>query len=351
MGDGFMIYGATGYTGALVARTAAALGMKPLLAGRNEAKLQQVATPLGLAYRAFELSDSGALDAALSGVAAVLHIAGPFSHTSRPMLEGCLRTGRHYLDITGEIEVFEACAGSESQARQARIMVMPGVGFDVVPSDCLAAHMKRRLPDATRLTLAIGGLGQMSHGTAKTAIESIGVPARGRRGGRIVPLERKLRREIDFGDGPVPALAVGWGDVSTAHYTTGIPDITVFFQSMPQLEQISGLGGFARWMLSRSLVQNWLKRRVEKLPPGPTDAERAAGHAILVGEAVNAAGASVVSRLRTPEGYSLTALTSLEIVRRVLAGEVKPGFQTPAGLFGADFITGIAGCSREDVEG
>jgi len=351
MGDGFMIYGATGYTGALVARAAASLGMTPLLAGRSEAKLQRVTAPLGLAYRAFELADSRALDAALTEVRAVLHIAGPFSHTSRPMLEGCLRTGRHYLDITGEIEVFEACAGRESEARQAKIMVMPGVGFDVVPSDCLAAHMKRRLPDATALTLAIGGLGQMSHGTAKTAIESLGVPARGRRGGRIVALERKLRREIDYGDGKLPSLAVGWGDVSTAHYTTGIPDITVFFQSMPQLEQISGLGGFARWMLSRSLVQNWLKRRVKKLPAGPSDAERAAGHAVLVGEAVNAAGRRVVSRLRTPEGYTLTAQTSLEIVRRVLAGEVKPGFQTPGGLFGADFITGIAGCSREDVAG
>ena len=169
MSDGFMIYGATGYTGALVARAAAALGMTPLLARRSEAKLQRVAAPLGLVYRAFELSDVRSLDAALTEVSAVLHIAGPFSHTSRPMLDGCLRTGRHYLDITGEIEVFEACAGRESEARQAKIMVMPGVGFDVVPSDCLAAHMKRRSPDATALTLAIGGLGQMSQGTAKTA--------------------------------------------------------------------------------------------------------------------------------------------------------------------------------------
>lgn len=100
MNGRIMIYGATGYTGKLVAKEAKRQGLNPLLAGRNEAKVKAVAEPLGFEYRAFGLDNNAAMDAALSEVQAVLHIAGPFSKTSKPMLDACLRTKRHYLDIT-----------------------------------------------------------------------------------------------------------------------------------------------------------------------------------------------------------------------------------------------------------
>lgn len=345
----FMIYGATGYTGKLVARTARALGMRPLLAGRNEARLKSVAGQHGFEYQAFELEDTPALTAALSQVDAVLHIAGPFSHTSKPMREACIRTKTHYLDITGEIDVFEACAGIDGEAREAGVMVMPGVGFDVVPSDCLAAHMKARMPDAVELTLAISGLGHMSRGTAKTGVESIGKGTRVRRAGEIVALKTPPRRDIDFGQGPRPSIAVGWGDVATAWHSTGIPDITVYFEASAELERMASLGGFGRWIASRGFMQRRLKHQIDRQPEGPTDAERRAGFAVIVGEAVNAGGDRVVSRLRTPEGYTLTAMTSLEIVRRTLAGEARAGFQTPSRVFGADFVTEFDGCARQDV--
>lgn len=345
----FMIYGATGYTGKLVARTARALGMRPLLAGRNEARLKSVAGQHGFEFQAFDLEDTPALMSALAQVDAVLHIAGPFSHTSKPMREACIRSKTHYLDITGEIDVFEACAADDEEAREAGVMVMPGVGFDVVPSDCLAAHMKARMPDATELTLAISGLGHMSRGTAKTGVESIGKGTRIRRDGEIRSVKVPPRREFDFGQGAKQGIAIGWGDVSTSWHSTGIPNITVYFEASPELEQMAGLGGFARWLASRGFMQRRLKNRIDQQPEGPTDAERRAGYAVLLGEAVNAAGERVVSRLRTPEGYTLTAMTSLEIVRRTLAGDVKPGFQTPSRAFGADFITEFDGCTREDL--
>jgi short subunit dehydrogenase-like uncharacterized protein len=349
MSGKFMIYGATGYTGKLVARTARALGMRPVLAGRNEARLKSVAGQHGFEFRAFELSDTQALTEALSEVDAVLHIAGPFSQTSKPMLDACIRTGTHYLDITGEIDVFEACAARDEEAKHAGIMAMPGVGFDVVPSDCLAAHMKARLPDAVELTLAISGLGHMSRGTAKTGVESIGKGTRVRRDGRIVTLKAPPRAQFDFGQGERPAIAIGWGDVATAYHSTGIPHITVFFEASPELEQMAGLGGFKRWIAARGFMQRKLKAQIDQRPEGPSDAERRAGFAVLVGEAVNAAGDKVVSRLRTPEGYTLTAMTSLEIVRRTLAGDVRPGFQTPSLAFGPDFITEFDGCMRQDL--
>jgi short subunit dehydrogenase-like uncharacterized protein len=349
MSDKFMIYGATGYTGKLVARTAKALGMHPILAGRSEARLKSVAGQHGFEYRAFELDDRAALDAALSEVDVVLHIAGPFSQTSKLMLDGCLRTGTHYLDITGEIDVFEACAARSAAAKDAGVMVLPGVGFDVVPSDCLAAHMKARMPDAVELALSISGLGHMSRGTAKTGVESIGQGTRVRRDGHIVALKSPPRAEVDFGQGVRPAIAVGWGDVSTAYHSTGIDRITVYFEASPQLEQMAGLGGFKRWIASRGFMQRRLKAKVDEMPEGPTDAERREGHAVLVGEAVNAAGDRVVTRLTCPEGYTLTAMTSLEIVRRVLAGDVHPGFQTPSLAYGVDFITQFDGCVRQDL--
>lgn len=351
MSDKFMIYGATGYTGKLVARTAKALGMHPILAARNEARLKSVAGQHGFDFRAFALEDTPALMEALAEVDVVLHIAGPFSATSKPMLDACMKTGTHYLDITGEIDVFEACAARDEEAVQAGIMVMPGVGFDVVPSDCLAAHMKARMPDAVELTLSISGLSAMSRGTAKTGVESIGEGTRVRRDGHIMALKAPPRTEIDFGDGPRPAIALGWGDVSTAYYSTGIPNITVYFEASPQLEQMANLSGFKRWIASLGFMQRRLKAQVDKMPEGPSDAERREGQGVLVGEAVNLAGDRVVSRLTCPEGYTLTAMTSLEIVRRTLAGEFLPGFKTPSLAYGADFVTEFDGCLRQDLNG
>lgn len=351
MGDRFMIYGATGYTGKLVARAAKAQGLTPLLAGRNEARLKSIAAQHGLEYQPISLDDREALEAGLAQVDVVLHIAGPFSQTSKPMVDACIRTGTHYLDITGEIDVFEACAARNEEAEAAGVMLMPGVGFDVVPSDCLAAHMKARLPDARELTLGISGLDNMSHGTAKTGVESIGKGTRMRRGGRIITARKTPRSEIDFGSGLKQTVAVGWGDVSTAWHSTGIPDITVYFESSPQLEQMAKMGGLMRWVLARGLMQSILKKRIEKLPEGPSDAERAAGYSVLYGEAIGPEGETVRSLLRTPEGYTLTAMTSLEIVRRVLAGEAQPGFRTPSSVFGPDFITGFEGCVRQDLNG
>jgi short subunit dehydrogenase-like uncharacterized protein len=345
----FMIYGATGYTGKLVTRRAMALGLAPLLAGRNAARLRAVAEESGLEHRVVDLADSAALRRAVAEVDAVLHIAGPFSRTAAPMLEACLAARKHYLDITGEIDVFEACAAKGAQAQQAGITVMPGCGFDVVPSDCLAAHVKRRLPDAVSLSLAISSVGKMSRGTAKTAIEMIGKSARVRRDGRIVSLSVPPRRDFDFGRGPRPAIAVSWGDVATAYHATGIPDITVYFKASRQIEMLAALSAPWRRLLGSAPIQRLLQWQVNWLPEGPSETERASGSAVVVAEATNGAGATVRSRLETPDAYALTAETAVEIARRAAAGKTRHGFATPSLAFGADFILEFAGCRREDL--
>ena len=343
-----LIYGATGYTGKLIARMAHEHGQMPILAGRSADKVKAVADKLGLAWRAFDLSDPARLDAALQDVAVVLCIAGPFSATSHPMADACMRQRVHYLDITGEIEVFEALAARDAEAQAAGVMLLPGVGFDVVPSDCVAAHLKRRLPDAVELTIFLSGSGNISRGTAKTMIEGVAAGTRVRRDGRLVALDRAVSGTCDFGQGPRSTVPIPMADVSTAFRSTGIPNITVHIEAPALLQPFLQPPGIVRSLLGLNLVQNLLKFQIGFLPEGPDDAARRSGHAVVVGVARNAKGETVRCRLRTPEAYTLTAMTALDIAGRVAAGEFKPGFQTPSLAFGADYILGFEGVTREE---
>ena len=231
----FLIYGSYGYTGQLIVELAAKGGLHPILAGRNESKLRAQARKYNLEYRAFSLNESAKLDSALDEVDAVLHCAGPFVLTFRQMAEACLRAKKHYVDISGEIPGFEALAGMDDQAKQAGIMLLPGGGFDVVPTDCLAAHLKKRLPGATHLRLFLRGVGAgVSRGTAKSAIENMHRQGMIRKDGELmqVPPAWKVLKQ-DFGRGPVKVVSVGWGDVSTAYHSTGIPNVETYF-AFPQ---------------------------------------------------------------------------------------------------------------------
>jgi len=347
--SGYLIYGANGYTGRLIARYAVERGQRPILAGRNARPVEAMASTLGLHARVFDLGDPAALDRGLAGVRAVLHCAGPFAQTSRPMVDACLRNRVTYLDITGEVPVFEACAVRDAEARAAGVMLMPGGGFDVVPSDCLAAHLKRRLPTATELSLAISGLTQASHGTAATMIEGLHRGGLVRRGGVLTPVALGHRaRMIDFGRGPETAIAIPWGDVSTAYHSTGIPDITVYMAMPAAMRAGIAFAGMFAPLLGSAVVQRMLKAGVRAGPAGPTDAERARGVSHVWGEVTDAAGRRAVSRLRTPEGYTLTALAALEITARVIGGAAPVGYQTPASAYGPDLILAIPGCERSD---
>ena len=342
----FLIYGSYGYTGQLTVRHAVERGLKPLLSGRDAAKVAAQAASFDLQARPFSLDDPAAAAQALSGISAVLHCAGPFSATARPMLDACLQTGAHYLDITGEIAVFEALAARDGEALAAGITVLPGAGFDVVPSDCLAAYLKSRLPTARRLELAIRGLGGISQGTALTAVESLGQPSLVRRDGRIVPIPAgSHRRMVDFGRGPVEVVSVSWGDVSTAYYTTGIPNIEDFMPFSGWLRQIMP---FTSW-LKPAPLRKLLAAAVRRFVQPPDDAQRERGLGLVWGQVTDAAGRQATARLRTPEPYTLTAMTALAAVERVISGRCPPGFQTPARALGADFILEFPGCERTDL--
>ena len=350
MASDFLLYGSTGFVGDAIARLAVQKNLNPILAGRNGAKVRAQATELGMEYRIFELDDALAIDSALGDVSTVLHCAGPYIHTFKPMADGCLRTGTHYLDLTGEIPVYESLAAHDSEAKEQGVMLLPGVGFDVVPTDCLAIHLKHRLPSATRLTLAFHSEGPagLPPGTAKTMIEMIPYGNRVRRDGQLVPAPEVGLRMIDFGRGPFRAVRLTWGDIFMAYYSTGIPNIEDYVVLSEKLSQQMNAINKLRPLFNLSIMRELFKRVT---PAGSTAEERARTQTHVWGEVEDDQGQKAVSRLHGPEaGVTWTAQSALAVVRKVLEGNALPGFQTPSLAYGADFVLECEGVTREDLD-
>lgn len=351
MSSEILIYGSNGYTGRLIVDLAVAEGARPVLAGRSLHQVKPQAKLRGLNSRIFALDEPAAVDEGLKDMRVVLNCAGPFSRTAVPIAEACIRSGVHYLDITGEIEVFEALASMGDAARSAGVMLMPGTGFDIVPSDCLAAHLKRRLPSAMELTLAFKAIGRPSRGTATTMMENIHKGGMIRKDGKLKPVPSAWKvRDFDFGDGPVQAMTIPWGDVSTAYHSTRIPNIQVYMAAPPTLRRMAFFSRYFGWLLASPPIQALLKRQIESGPAGPSDADRQAGKSILWGEAKDDSGMAVRTRLQAPEGYSLTAQTAWAISKRAANGDAPAGFKTPSMAYGPDFILEFDGVERIDLD-
>ncbi|MCX8064319.1 MAG: saccharopine dehydrogenase NADP-binding domain-containing protein [Candidatus Hydrogenedentes bacterium] len=343
-----LIYGAYGYTGRLIVEEAIFRGLPIIVAGRNKEKIVELSKEKNVDYRIFSLNNKDEIANNLESVKVVIHSAGPFIHTAKPMIEACLISGTHYIDITGEIDVFEWIATCDSLAKTKGIMLLPGAGFDVVPTDCLALHLKELLPDATHLTLAFYSNGKPSHGTMITALESLGKGGKIRVGGEIQtvpPAYKKMK--IDFGEGPKLAVTIPWGDVSTAYYSTGIPNIEVFMAITPGMNfMLKGIK-FAQKIIGQESVQNFIKNRIPD--GGPMPEERKNNYAIIWGKVQNLEGEEKQAVMRTPDGYDLTAKLSVLIAQKVLKDKFRTGFQTPAKAYGSNLILEIPGIEIVDL--
>ena len=349
----FLLYGAYGYTGKLIVEWAKKKNWQLLLAGRSEAPLHALSEASGFPYSTFDLNNSAALDTALGTVPIVLHAAGPFIHTARPMMEACLRTGTHYLDITGEIDVFELAHGLDARARAAGITLLPGVGFDVVPTDCLAAYLKQQMPEAVQLQLAFTSEGGgVSPGTARTAIEGLGQPNRVRRDGRIVDVPPgKLSLRVAFPHRELECAAIPWGDVSTAYHTTGTPNIETYLGLPGQATSLLKAQHRFGWLLRNQWVQRKIRQRVLEKLEGPTSEQRRRARSYVWGAVYDAEGRWQSATLSLPETYTLTAQTALLILEKFRTGSPPVGFQTPAGAFGPDLILEVPDTERADGQG
>lgn len=341
----FMIYGATGYTGKLTVDLALKKGLKPVIAGRDTQKVKQLADETGLDFRVFGLDDIKKTAEQLKDFPLVLNCAGPFSRTAANMVEACILSKTHYLDITGEIEVFEMVKMYNKAAKEAGIVLMSGVGFDVVPTDCTAQYLHTLLPDATHLELAFAGLGgSISHGTLTTMLESMGKSGAARENGKIVAKSTGHKgKEIDFGSKKLFCMTIPWGDISTAHHTTGIPNIETYTAAGKSAYNMMKFQFLFNPILQWGLVKKAAQKYVDKNVHGPTKEQNEKGKSLVWGKVTNAKGETREARFEGPEGYKLTAEASLVLVKKVLESNAS-GYHTPAGLFTHKLLDEIEGC-------
>lgn len=347
----WLLYGANGYTGELIAREAVRRGYKPVLAGRSPDKIKHLAEELGLEVIGFGLDDIQQAAKNLTDFQLVLNCAGPFSATAEPMMKACLSAQAHYLDITGEISVFELAQSLNSEARAAGVVLCPGVGFDVIPTDCVAASLKAALPDATHLALGFDSRSGFSPGTAKTSVEGLAQGGKVRRNGKIVtvPLAYQVR-QIDFGDGKKDAMTIPWGDVSTAYHSTNIPNIEVFIPGSPGMIKGAKRANYIRPVLGFKFVQNLIKARITKTVKGPDEEARAQMPTFVWGEASNAKGEKKTARIRTANGYSLTVTGSLEVAEYLLTNQRAGGAYTPSKLMGPELVSRLPESGTLDIQ-
>jgi short subunit dehydrogenase-like uncharacterized protein len=350
MKNRFLLYGANGYTGRLVIDYANAYGLTPVLAGRNEMEIKQLAQETGYDHFVIELDDEEMLDKCLSDFDVVLHVAGPFSQTYKKMAEACLRTNTHYLDITGEIGVFQGLQSMDAAARQKGLMLLPGIGFDIVPTDCMAAYLASQMPGGQKLELGFQAGGGISRGTLNTALEGMLVGGMVRENGALkkVPHAYKVK-DIDYGQGPIPSSTIPWGDVFTAYYSTGVPNVEVYMAGTRSLIRMQRISRYFSGLIRLAPVRKFAKNRIKAAPPGPSLEQRDSSVSRVWGQITDKENNKKSAIMITPNGYTLTAKTGLMAVQRILQGEFKAGFQTPSTAFGADFILDLEGCSLQDV--
>ncbi|MFT3844216.1 MAG: saccharopine dehydrogenase NADP-binding domain-containing protein [Lacibacter sp.] len=343
-----LLYGANGYTGKLIARYAKDFQLIPVLAGRNENLISTLAKELNCEYRIFSLNHSAEIEQSLSDVQLVIHAAGPFANTAKQMVEACIASGTHYIDINGDIPVFELIKTYHSKAENAGVMLMPGAGFDVIPTDCCALHLKELMPDATHLQLAfIASRSQTSHGTATTMATRIGEKAVVRINGKFVkkPLGYK-GMWLDANGQQRFVMSLQWGDISTAYHTTGIPNVEVFTGMKPSVYRILKFQFLFNWLLRTKMMRSYIQQKIDKGPAGPTDEQRANASTVIWGKVKNAEGKELTHQFVCADGYSVTAWGILTIARKILAGNYKAGYQTPAGCYGKHLIDEIQGTKK-----
>jgi len=334
----WLLYGATGFTGGQIIASALAAGHRPVLGGRNPSKLRAVAEAHGLDWRVIDLDNPAALAAALGEFTAVLHAVGPFLRTHRPMAEACLSAGTHYLDLSAESAIYEGLAALDARARDAGVMLMPGVGFEMVPIDCLALRLKRAMPDATSLEIGMDYESTITPGSLRSA-QLLPQTAPVRLNHRLVELTRSSERFFDFGPeaaggGRSNCVSSVFGEAAITWRSTGIPNVAGYFRPNPRmLELVAAVKSDAD---------------LAALPSGPSDAELASCPAVIVGEVRNDSGGKRAMRLITPHVYRTTGLVAAAVAERVSRGQWRSGFQTPASVFGEDFILGFDGCRLED---
>lgn len=325
-----MIYGAAGYTGRMATANAKAAGVDVVLAGRpqDKEKLATLAVEMNAEYRLFAVDDVPAREGALSGMAVLLNCAGPFMRTAEPLMQACLAAGVHYLDIAAELDSYRLAERYDQDAQAAGVMLLPGSGGSVAMLGCLAGHAAKRVANPSKLSIALHVAGGFSRGSAVSASENVTTETLHRVDGNLVSRTADEVREFDFGNGPATSFPVTLPELITIWRATDIPNIETYVHVTDGAFPEGDFGA---------------------MPDGPTLEQREANRYHAAVEVTGEDGTVVRSILDTVNGYTFTTLAAAEAARRVVGGEARAGFQTPAGLFGDGFAETIADTTIVDA--
>lgn len=317
-----MIYGASGYTGRMIVDACSALGLRPILAGRRDAPLRALADTHGLDARVFAADDARQARRALAEIDLLVNCAGPFHRTAPHLIAAAIDAGTHYLDISAELDSYRLAESLDTAARRAGVMLMPGGGGSTALLGSLVARVCEQVRHPARIAVALQVAGPMSRGSAISAAENLSPHDLVRRHGVLQARHDAAPRRFDFGALQADGVPMTLPDVITLWHDHAVPDIETYVHVVGNAFASEGL---------------------DTLPPGPTDAERRAHPYHAAAVVTDRDGASASGTLATANGYTFTPLATADAARRILAGNARPGFQTPTGLFGPAFAQGIAG--------
>ena len=342
----WLLYGAYGYTGHLIARRAVEEGHAPLLAGRNEERLRAVGDELGLEWVRAEIGElTDVLGRFPERAATLVNAAGPFTATAERVLDACLERGMHYLDVTGEVRVLEELFRKDAQARHRGITAVPAVGFDVVPSDSLALRLHEKVRAGLRLELAFRTPPGSSRGTLKTILTHLPAGGLQRRGGVLIRGHLgEGGRSVPFPDRDRYCVPVPWGDLVTAYRTTGIPDVVTYMAMSPsRARNLRILASTMGRLLTIPRLRRWAFHAVDALNPSPEKKRRHDARSMIWGRVESPDGRAAWGAVETMEGYGFTAAAVLRALERLRTGGTEAGVLTPTQAFGVDFVEEVPG--------
>jgi short subunit dehydrogenase-like uncharacterized protein len=340
MKDRLMIYGANGYSAQLIIEELISRNIKPILSGRNEITLKQLAQKYDCEFLAFDLPDDEKVDESLKDVHTVLNCAGPFKYTAKDLMEACLRTKTNYLDITGEMPVMHLAFSLDKIAKKKGIVILPSVGFDIIPTDCLAKRLSEQMPDATHLKLGfLNKRGNISRGTWLTTLEFLGGTGKIRRHGKLIDSKiGEFTINVTAKDFSFSGISIPWGDVYSSYYSTGIENVEVYLALPQNIVKSRSLLLLILKLLKVRAIKNIVANYIKKNLTGPTKTERNSTETYVWGRVENAKGEMLEEVYQFMEGYNLTAKGAAECAERVLKNSLKPGTYTPSLAFGSDFM-------------
>lgn len=339
--DEVVVYGASGYTGKLIAAELSGRGVPMVLAGRNRDRLDAVRAGLGAEVEArvsaVAVDDPAGLRELLGPARVVVACAGPFTLHGAPVIEAAARTGTHYLDTTGEQPFIRDSFDRWGPiAADSGAALVSGFGFDYVPGDMLAALTAGGLGRLEEMTVAyaVNGLG-VTRGTALSALEMIkGGDVEWTRG-RLQPGSMQASRGSFAFPAPLGERRVGRypsGEQITVprHVDVGTVRTVIEMKGLlgAELGPLAGPMMTASGYAMRTPLRGLLGKAIARLPEGPSADERDAVAYTLVCDARTPGGDTRRGILRGGDVYGITARIIAEGVVRMSA----PGYDRSGGL-------------------